>query len=134
MKSVIGRLPPKQKVLVVDDEEALRLLLAHELTLKSFEVLTAGDGEEAIKIVRKKKEQGEEFDVVILDIKMPKVDGWQALKYIKTSTPRTKVIILTAYGDVKNAIEAMRLGASDFVGKPYDLHDILTSIDRALAG
>jgi len=63
---------------------------------------------------------------------MPKVDGFEVLKYVKSNVPETKVIMLTAYADVKNAIESLRLGASDFVSKPYDLDDILTSINRAL--
>jgi len=122
----------KPKVLVVDDEEALRFLLASELEAEAFEVLSAGDGDEAIDLVRKKSEQGDHFDVVLLDIKMPRVDGFEVLKYVKGNVPETKVIMLTAYADVKNAIESLRLGASDFVSKPYDLDDILTSINRAL--
>ncbi len=122
----------KPKVLVVDDEEALRFLLASELEAEAFEVLSAGDGDEAIDLVRKKSEEGDHFDVVLLDIKMPKVDGFEVLKYVKGNIPETKVIMLTAYADVKNAIESLRLGASDFVSKPYDLDDILTSINRAL--
>ena len=122
----------KPKVLVVDDEEALRFLLASELEAEAFEVLSAGDGDEAIDLVRKKSEEGDHFDVVLLDIKMPRVDGFEVLKYVKGNVPETKVIMLTAYADVKNAIESLRLGASDFVSKPYDLDDILTSINRAL--
>ena len=122
----------KPKVLVVDDEEALRFLLSSELEAEAFEVQSAGDGDEAIELVRKRIEQGDRFDVVLLDIKMPKVDGFEVLKYVKGSVPETKVIMLTAYADVKNAIESLRLGASDFVSKPYDLDDILTSINRAL--
>ncbi len=122
----------KPKVLVVDDEEALRFLLASELEAEAFEVQSAGDGDEAIDLVRRKSEQGDRFDVVLLDIKMPRVDGFEVLKYVKSNIPETKVIMLTAYADVKNAIESLRLGASDFVSKPYDLDDILTSINRAL--
>jgi len=122
----------KQRVLVVDDEESLRFLLASELQAESFEVQTAGDGEEAIEMIRRKIDKSEKFDVVLLDIRMPKVDGWEVLKFIKGNIPETRVIMLTAYADVKNAIEALRLGASDFVSKPYDLDDILTSINRAL--
>ena len=122
----------KPKVLVVDDEEALRFLLASELEAEAFEVQSAGDGDEAIELVRARSERGDRFDVVLLDIKMPKVDGFEVLKFVKGKVPETKVIMLTAYADVKNAIESLRLGASDFVSKPYDLDDILTSINRAL--
>ncbi len=122
----------KPKVLIVDDEEALRFLLASELEAEGFEVRSAGDGDEAIDIVRKKVEQKDRFDVILLDIKMPKVDGFEVLKFVKVNAPETKIIMLTAYADVKNAIESLRQGASDFVSKPYDLDDILTSINRAL--
>lgn len=124
----------KKRVLVVDDEETLRRLLATELESDSFEVETAGDGEEAIEVVRKKSEKDERFDIVILDIEMPKTDGWEALKHIKKNSPGTKVIILTGFDQVKNVIEAWGLGASDFVSKPYDLRKILSSVNRALAG
>ena len=122
----------KARVLVVDDEESLRFLLTSELEAEAFEVQSAGDGEEAIEIVRKKIEEKGKFDVVLLDIRMPKVDGWEVLRFIKSNSPETKVIMLTAYADVKNAIESLRLGASDFISKPYDLDDVLTSINRAL--
>ena len=122
----------KPKVLVVDDEEALRFLLASELEAEAFEVQSAGDGDEAIDLVQGMAERGERFDIVLLDIKMPRVDGFEVLKFVKGNAPETKVIMLTAYADVKNAIESLRLGASDFVSKPYDLDDILTSINRAL--
>ncbi len=122
----------RPKVLVVDDEEALRFLLASELEAESFDVQSAGDGDEAIDLVPTTSERGERFDIVLLDIKMPRVDGFEVLKFVKGNVPETKVIMLTAYADVKNAIESLRLGASDFVSKPYDLDDILTSINRAL--
>ncbi|CUT04960.1 Response regulator receiver domain-containing protein [Candidatus Kryptobacter tengchongensis] len=120
-------MPEKSRVLVVDDEEALRYLLSSELAAEGYEVETAGDGDEAIEAIKQK-----DYDVVLLDIKMPRVDGFEVLRFIKQNKPEIKVIMLTAYADVKNAIEALKLGASDFVSKPYDLEDILTSINRAL--
>lgn len=122
----------KSKILIVDDEEALRFLLASELEAEAFDVQSAGDGDEAIEMIRKKVEHKEKYDVILLDIKMPRVDGFEVLKFVKSNIPETKVIMLTAYADVKNAIESLRQGASDFVSKPYDLDDILTSINRAL--
>jgi DNA-binding NtrC family response regulator len=122
----------KPRVLVVDDDEQIRFLLVNELQAESFDVQSAGGGEEAIELIRRKTEQSEKFDVVLLDIIMPEVDGWAVLKYVKENVPETKVIMLTAYADVKNAIESLRLGASDFVSKPCDLDDILISINRVL--
>ncbi len=123
---------PKPKVLVVDDEDTLTFLLESELEAEGFQVQCAGDGDEAIELIRSKSEQGDKFDVILLDIKMPKVGGFEVLKFVKSETPETKVIMVTVYHDLENAIQSMRLGASDFVSKPYDLNEILTSINRVL--
>ncbi len=118
----------KSRVLVVDDEEALRTVLSTELKGEGYEVDTASDGDEAISIVQNKK-----FDLLLLDIKMPKVDGFEVLKFVKKSFPAIKVIMLTGFADLKNAIESKKLGAEDFVSKPYDLVDLLTTIERVLS-
>ncbi len=123
---------PKPKVLVVDDEDTLTFLLESELEAEGFQVQCAGDGDVAIELIRSKSEQGDKFDVILLDIKMPKVGGFEVLKFVKSETPETKVIMVTVYHDLENAIQSMRLGASDFVSKPYDLNEILTSINRVL--
>ncbi len=117
----------QHKVLVVDDEEALRTVLSGELVNEGYLVETAGDGDEAIALIKR-----EPFDVVLLDIKMPKVDGFEVLKFIKKDYVNTKVIMLTAFADLKNAIESKKLGAEDFISKPYDLVDLLTTIERVL--
>jgi YesN/AraC family two-component response regulator len=77
--------------------------------------------------------QQREFHLVLLDIKMPRVDGFEVLKFIKEKQPHTKVIMLTGFADLKNAIESKKLGAEDFVSKPYDLVDLLTTIERVLS-
>ncbi|MBI4811376.1 MAG: response regulator [Ignavibacteriales bacterium] len=118
----------KSCILVVDDEEALRTVLGSELMNAGYEVATASDGDEAISVVQKKK-----FDLVLLDIKMPKVDGFEVLKFIKKNLPVIKVIMLTGFADLKNAIESKKHGAEDFVSKPYDLVDLLTTIERVLS-
>jgi len=118
----------KSRILVVDDEEALRSVLSSELVSGGYDVMTASDGDEAIAIVEKKK-----FDLVLLDIKMPKVDGFEVLKFIKKTSPAVKVIMLTGFADLKNAIESKKHGAEDFVSKPYDLVDLLTTIERVLS-
>jgi YesN/AraC family two-component response regulator len=69
---------------------------------------------------------------VLLDIKMPNVTGFEVLKYIKQNHPTLKVIMLTGFADLKNAIESKKLGAEDFVSKPYDLVDLITTIERVL--
>ena len=122
----------KTKVLIVDDEDDLTFLLESELEAEGFQVQCAGDGDEAIELIRSKSELGDKFDVILLDIKMPKVGGFEVLKFVKSEAPETKVIMVTVYHDLENAIQSMRLGASDFVSKPYDLNEILTSINRVL--
>lgn len=117
----------KNKILVVDDEEALRTVLSTELEGEGYQVSTAADGDEAIKIIG-----AEQFHLVLLDIKMPNVDGFEVLKFVKQNQPATKVIMLTGFADLKNAIESKKLGAEDFVSKPYDLVDLLTTVERVL--
>ena len=122
-------MPAKNRILVVDDEEALRTVLSSELEDEGYVVQMAGDGDEAIKILEKNA-----FDLILLDIKMPTVDGFEVLKFIKQTHPLSKVIMLTGFADLKNAIESKKLGAEDFVSKPYDLVDLLTTVERVLSG
>ena len=117
----------KNRIMVVDDEEALRTVLSSELEGEGYEVGSAGDGQEAIDILTK-----QEFDLILLDIKMPNVDGFEVLKFVKDRHPKTKVVMLTGFADLKNAIESKKLGAEDFVSKPYDLVDLLTTVERVL--
>jgi DNA-binding NtrC family response regulator len=118
----------KNRILVVDDEDALRTVLSGELVSEGYEVRTAADGDEAISNVQK-----ENYDLVLLDIKMPRLNGFEVLKFIKEKYPKTKVVMLTGFADLKNAIESKKLGAEDFVSKPYDLVDLLTTIERVLS-
>jgi DNA-binding NtrC family response regulator len=122
-------MPAKNRVLVVDDEEALRIVLSAELEGEGYQIASAADGQEAINILATK-----EFDLILLDIKMPNVDGFEVLKYVKEHCPKTKVVMLTGFADLKNAIESKKLGAEDFVSKPYDLVDLLTTVERVLTG
>lgn len=118
----------KKKILVVDDEDSLRTVLSTELASEGYDVGTAADGDEAITEMGKKV-----FDLILLDIKMPRMNGFEVLKFVKDKHPRTKVIMLTGFADLKNAIESKKLGAEDFVSKPYDLVDLLTTIERVMS-
>jgi len=118
----------KSKILVVDDEDALRTVLSGELVSEGYDVRTAADGDDAISNLQK-----ESFDLVLLDIKMPRMNGFEVLKFVKEKYPGTKVVMLTGFADLKNAIESKKLGAEDFVSKPYDLVDLLTTIERVLS-
>jgi DNA-binding NtrC family response regulator len=117
----------KNRILVVDDEEALRTVLSTELDGEGYKVSSAADGREAINILT-----SNEFDLVLLDIKMPNVDGFEVLKFSKERWPKTKIVMLTGFADLKNAIESKKLGAEDFISKPYDLVDLLTTVERVL--
>jgi DNA-binding NtrC family response regulator len=120
-------MPAKNRILVVDDEDALRTVLSSELEGEGYHVRNAADGQEAINILG-----NQEFDLILLDIKMPNVDGFEVLKFVKDRQPKTKVVMLTGFADLKNAIESKKLGAEDFVSKPYDLVDLLTTVERVL--
>lgn len=120
-------MPPSADILLIDDDQALSSSLGGELTALGHTVDTAFDGEAGIKKVQEKF-----YDIVLLDIHLPKVDGFQVLAYIQDHSPKTRVIILTAYTDVKNAIQSVKLGARDFIGKPIDIDELTTSIHRVL--
>lgn len=115
------------RILLVDDEEALRNALTGELTEEGYKVETADDGDTAIAILQEKK-----FEIVLLDIRMPRMSGMEVLRFIKEKTPATKVVVLTAVTDLKTAMEAKRYGAEDYVEKPYILDDLLFKL-RQLA-
>jgi len=118
----------KYNLLIVDDEESLRVLLESELVASSeFAVDTAADGSQAIN-----KIQAKVFDVVLLDIRMPRVSGIEVLKFLHEYSPTTQVIILTNYADVKTAIQTIKMGAYDFLAKPYDIDELFNTIHRAL--
>jgi DNA-binding NtrC family response regulator len=117
----------KKSVLVIDDEFNIRALLKEQLLNKNFEVEIAEDGVQAMKILQQKT-----FDLVITDIKMPRVSGLEVLKYVKENYPDTEVIMMTAYGDMQMAIDAMKMKAYDFLVKPFNFEQLFLTIDRAL--
>lgn len=110
----------QKRILVVDDESTVRLTLSAQLKGQGYSVSSAGDGDIAIEMLR-----SEYFDLILLDIKMPNVDGYQVLSYVKEKHPTTKVIILTGFADLKNALDSKGFGADHFVGKPYEFSDLL---------
>jgi len=115
-------------ILVVDDEPSVCFLLKEELTeQKRYDVITANDGAAAMNILQQRP-----IDVVLLDVKMPRVGGMEVLKFITEHHPTTIVIMLSNYADVKTAIEATKLGAYDFVGKPYNRDELLATVNRAV--
>ncbi|MGA3288502.1 MAG: sigma-54 dependent transcriptional regulator [Bacteroidota bacterium] len=118
----------KHRILVVDDEESITYLVKTELEdLPEFEVDTVLSGSDAINLI-----QAKVYDVVLLDVKMPRISGVEVLKHIKEHAPATQVIMLTNIVDVKTAIETTKLGAYDFVSKPYETAELVATVRRAL--
>jgi len=114
-------------VLVVDDEETFRYMLSTLLTSAGYSVDTAVDGVAAINAVQTKL-----YHVVLCDVKMPKVDGVEVLRFIKANFPGIEVVMLTGVGDVKIAVECMRVGAYDYIAKPTTTDELLNTFERAL--
>ena len=114
-------------ILFVDDEEVIRKTFSRELGVEGFAVTTMASGDEAIATLN-----NDGFDLVITDLMMPGVDGFEVLRTVKETAPLTSVIILTGYGDMGSAIEALRLGADDFTLKPCETEELVFRIRRCL--
>ncbi len=117
----------KDKILVADDEQSMREFLDIMLKKEGYKVSLASNGEEVAKLV-----ENDLFDLVLLDIRMPKLDGISALKKIKAHTPETIVIMITAYASADTAIKAMKEGAYDYITKPFKVEEIKLIIKNAL--
>jgi DNA-binding NtrC family response regulator len=118
----------KYHLLIVDDEEPLRVILESELSESDeFTVDLAEDGGVAINKIQQKV-----YDLILLDIRMPRVSGIEVLKFVQEYSPTTQVIVLTNYADIKTAIETIKMGAYDFLAKPYDIEELFNTIHRAI--
>lgn len=115
-------------LLYVDDEPALRELVQNHLSLEGFEVETAADGIDAVKMLDKKK-----YDLVLLDVHMPRMDGVEVLKYMKSKGMKSRLIMLTGDGDPTIVSQCAKYGAMDYLTKPYNYHELVEAIDRALS-
>jgi DNA-binding NtrC family response regulator len=116
-----------KSILIVDDEKNIRTTLSQALEVLNLPVQSAVNGEEALKMLSE-----DEFSVVLLDLKMQGMSGMDVLKEIQNEFPYTKVIIITAHGTIDCAVEAMKLGATDFVQKPFSLEEIRTLVKKVL--
>jgi len=116
-----------EQILVVDDEELVRWTFNATLSDEGYQVTLAGTGEEALDLFHKKK-----FDLVILDIKLPGIDGDEVLKKIREEDPASLVIMVTAHGGVESAVQCMKLGAFHYVQKPFDIDEIKLLVRQAL--
>ncbi|MFW6163837.1 MAG: sigma-54-dependent transcriptional regulator [Planctomycetota bacterium] len=108
------------RILVVDDEPIVREGFARALNGDGFEVETAGDGQEAMDRLAARR-----FDLVITDLRMPEVDGQELLRHVKGRYPETEVVVLTGYGSIPNAVDAIKDGAYNYITKPLNKHELL---------
>jgi len=114
-------------ILVADDERNIRKNLTLVLEAAGYQVDSTSDGEDAIAKCRERH-----YDIAFVDIQMPKMDGLEVLRYLRGLRPRMAVVILTAYGTVSRAVEAMKLGAVDFLEKPFDPKNLLLLCEEIL--
>ena len=114
------------KLLIIDDEEGIRKVLSVSLANDGYDVSVAAGGEEGIEIFKK-----ESPSIILTDIKMPGMDGVEALKQIKKLNPDAEVIMITGHGDMDSAIEALKLDASDFLNKPIKDEALSVALKRA---
>ncbi|MGA9477827.1 MAG: response regulator [Desulfobacterales bacterium] len=117
-----------EKVLLVDDEKDFLEVMAERMAARGIEVSTASSATEAIRLAEK-----ESFDAIIVDLMMPDMDGIEALKLLKKKKPETQVILLTGHATLEKGIEAMKLGAVDFLEKPADMNQLTKKIKKAHA-
>ena len=122
-------MPPAKalQVLLVDDEDDFRENLARLLRHRGFEVVTAADGAAALAALARRPA----FDVAVLDVRMPKMDGIATLRRLRDETPSLEVIMLTGHARIEDGVEAIRLGAFDYLQKPCDLDDLLQKLRSA---
>ena len=116
----------KIKLLIVDDEEEFLESIAKRLEMRDFDVTTASNGAQAVEITRNEK-----FDLALLDLKMPGMDGRQVLEILKNEHKYLEVIILTGHGSVDSAIDCTKLGAFGYLPKPYELEKLLDTLKDA---
>jgi DNA-binding NtrC family response regulator len=115
------------RILLADDDGSVRRVLEFKLKKRGFDVSTASDGREAVNLL-----EHERFDLLLSDIRMPKVDGIELLEHAKSLRPDLKVILITAYATVSQAVQAVKLGAFDYITKPFEDEELFVAIDKAL--
>ena len=110
----------------MDDEFKFLKSISERLKLKDFDVATASDGNQAIKVAKKEK-----FDVAILDLKMPDMDGTEVLRILKKRHKFLQILILTGHASIDSAVECTKLGAFNYIEKPYDFEKLIEAIKEA---
>ncbi len=114
------------KILLVDDEEEFINVLTQRLEVRGLKVTSATRGQDAVDLIG-----NQSFDIIVLDLAMPGMDGLETLKKIKEKDADAEIVMLSGQGSIKSGVEAMKLGAEDFLEKPVDLNDLLKRIEEA---
>ena len=117
----------KERVLIAEDEELMQLTLKDALCKEGYQVTVATDGEDGLN-----KLEDSSYDIALVDLKMPKLDGMELLRKIGELSSQTIVIMMTGYGTIETAVEAMKLGAYDYITKPFIIDELLLTMQRAL--
>ena len=116
-----------KNILVVDDEVEMRIALETTLKREGHNITLAKNGEQALELL-----SADTFDLVLTDVKMPKMNGIQLLKTLKGKSPQTITIMMTAYGDIDNAVETIKLGAFDYLLKPFSAEILIAAVNLSL--
>jgi two-component system response regulator AtoC len=119
----------KPRILVIDDEEIVRISCGKCLAPEGYDVDAAANGAEGLRLTREN-----DYDLILTDLKMPDMDGLEFLMTIKKTRPETKVIMITGYSTVEHAEEASRLGAYDYIEKPFTPDTLIAAVKEALQG
>ncbi|MFT8310968.1 MAG: response regulator [Sporolactobacillus sp.] len=113
------------EIMVVDDQPGIRMLLREVFKQTDYQIVTAANGEQALELLKK-----EDLQLVLLDMKIPRMNGLEILHKIKDLKPEVKVIIMTAYGENTMVQEALRSGAVAHFTKPFDLHELIATVEK----
>ena len=120
---------PQPKILIVDDEPLMRIPLTHRLKLEGYAVTAVGTGEDAVSVL-----SAEDFEVAVIDLRLPGIDGLEVLRRIRELGCPLDSIVITAHGTIETAVEAMKLGARDFLTKPFATEQLLEMVRRYVRG
>lgn len=112
-------------ILLVDDDASLRRVLAHHLSEAGYQVLTAANGKEGLEVFT-----SQQVEMVITDIQMPELSGLELMRRISVMSPDVVVLVITAYGSIETAVEAMKLGAYDYITKPFNREELLLTVSK----
>ena len=116
-----------KRILLAEDDEIMRITLKDRLAKHNWKVDAVSDGKDAVELLATGA-----YQLVISDIRMPKLDGWEVLKFVRQSCPATSIVLMTSYNPEDDPLKAKREGAADFICKPFDIDDLIGRVRRIL--